>query len=212
MVDSEISTLMWSKMLRQGIENTLEFRAVDLSLTPGARVDQFHAQQDLLRASRRRQYSGTPAHDPQGQVAVFLDIDGVISPLPGKDHYSQLPLHTFVQPMVPVTLAVLDWLQTPRPERLVWSSSWGPSSLELTEDLGAGPVDTAVTDQLRDKGLAVATYLTEHPEIRAAVVCDDDPYTVPTDVPLYYIHPDPQRGLTPSQLAEIDTTTAQYMG
>ena len=124
------------------------------------------------------------ASDRPDDTVIFLDIDGVVSPLPYQEpeyHYAFPSPFVWAQPMVPVRLRVAEWLSRTS-AKLVWSSSWS-NAMSMTKSLGAGPEEALNT--VDGKGEAIGAWLAEHPEVRRAVVIDDDPFDV--------IHPDPDR-------------------
>ena len=149
----------------------------------------------------------------QPNVAVFLDIDGCVSPLPRQNPYrfdiDEQYNYEMVQPMVPVCDHVADWLTGPHPgATLVWSSSWGTKAMGITRSLGGGPQQTVFDTPLGpvpNKPAAITAWCARNPGVDTVVIVDDDYFETNRVGPRSLrLTPNPYRGLTPVDLEIID--------
>lgn len=170
---------------------------------------------DTIRSTSRNLWNpGVHAYDnPNSTTVVFLDIDGVVSPNPYQEphyHYSLPAPWSMIDRMAPTTWDVVHWLRSHHNCHLVSSSSWGDLSTGFFHNLGGGP-ETYVVDQYGNmsKKESVEQWLTDHPQVTTAVLCEDNPYPVEVDnVTTYYIAPETHTGLTSLLLTDIDRICA----
>lgn len=213
---ADVHTRILDRMLSEGYANTLEYAEASADPRWGNSTDE--QRLDLLHvheAEIRQRYRDTgallcPAFDETASTAVFLDIDGVVAPDPLQDPYRyELPdTATFLQPMVPVRLPVIDWLRRNHAARLLWASSWCSQALTLTEAVGGGPVESVIDERgTLSKKDSVTEYLLNHPEVIRAVICEDEPYIIDdpdVTATVHYIACDPHQGLTDADLTYLD--------
>lgn len=200
----------WDEMVTNlCIEHTMEFPYItaDTAEEKILQYDVKHKEiQDHRKANVTRRMS-----NPDSNVAVFLDIDGVVSPLPRQEPYRFLvdDLFTYVMPDVPIRETVRKWIIGEHGCRFLWSSSWGTSASNLSDAMGGGPEETIIT-HFQSKRRAMQDYLNEHPEITHVILCEDDPYDFEGDVNVTYITTDENTGLTDKDLDRIDRLVEEF--
>lgn len=202
-MECEVARRLWERE-RQEYPVNLDL-ARPSSEDPREALDQLQSRRQEIQAQRIASRVRN-LYDMSSPVAVFMDIDGVVSPIPWQDPYS-FDMHsefTVAFPFTPVHEYVRDWMIQERPVRMLWSSSWPEeSTARLADNLGGGPEEN-VKELGETKTQAVERYL-RNSGVTTAIICDDDPY--PVEVPGVTVHrvvPDCHVGLTRKDLAQID--------
>ena len=156
---------------------------------------------------------------PDGQVAVFLDVDGVLSPAP--DVWGDVTVvEAGPRGSVAVSPAMLSALGR-LPGQLVWATAWaGDAGAVFAPMLGrdgqvVGDGDGSVHGWWKLD--AVVQWLTEHPQVRTVVWLDDElaamddldlehretAWDVLADAGVECLLMAPADGLTPQELDEV---------
>lgn len=129
------------------------------------------------------------------KVLIFLDVDGVISPLPSQHNpwahtpYAVVRAGYGVDWHIhqPVVEALKRWSLNPAVQ-LVWISAWEETTEQLNHGLGllAQVPWLPITDPAGSKTPSIVTYLTQNPGYSRVIAVDDE--FTRTDVKLLYEH------------------------
>lgn len=206
-MERDVAQRVWERECQEYPVNLDLARPTPTTTTtdPREALDQLHARRREIQTQRAASRVRN-LYDMSSPVAVFMDIDGVVSPIPWQDPYSFDMWEEFAVafPFTPVHEYVRDWLIQSRPARMLWSSSWSKESAErLSDNLGGGP-EEHVKELGETKTQVVEKYLVGS-GVTTAIICDDDPY--PVDVPGVVVRrvvPDCHVGLTRKDLKRID--------